>query len=93
MKTIFLVRRLAKYCWPTTCASLSINVQDSYDLLTEREKEVFQLIAESKTNKNVAGLLNLSPHTVESHRANLMQKLGLHSTADIILYAVRRIIS
>src|SRR5262245_41381938 len=70
------------------------HVQDSYDLLTEREKEVFQLIAEGKTNKDVAGLLNLSPQTVESHRANLMQKLGLHSTADIILYAVRkRIIS
>jgi len=70
------------------------HVRDSYDLLTEREKEVFQLIAEGKTNKDVAGLLNLSPQTVESHRANLMQKLDLHSTADIILYAVRkRIIS
>ena len=70
------------------------HVHDSYDLLTEREKEVLQLIAEGKTNKDVAGLLNLSPQTVESHRANLMQKLGLHSTADIILYAVRkRIIS
>src|SRR2546422_8585464 len=70
------------------------HVEDSYDLLTEREKEVLQLIAEGKTNKDVAGLLNLSPQTIESHRANLMQKLGLHSTADIILYAVRkRIIS
>jgi|SRR5207249_3651682 len=70
------------------------HVQDSYDLLTEREKEVLQLIAEGKTNKEVAGLLNLSPQTIESHRANLMQKLSLHSTADIILYAVRkRIIS
>jgi two-component system, NarL family, response regulator NreC len=70
------------------------HVQDSYDLLTEREKEVLQLIAEGKTNKDVASLLNLSAQTIESHRANLMQKLGLHSTADIILYAVRkRIIS
>ncbi len=70
------------------------HVQDSYDLLTEREKEVLQLIAEGRTNKDVAGLLNLSPQTIEGHRANLMQKLGLHSTADIILYAVRkRIIS
>src|SRR5213594_2713375 len=70
------------------------NVHDSYDLLTEREKEVLQLLAEGKTNKDVAGLLNLSPQTIESHRANLMQKLGLHSTAAIILYAVRkRIIS
>ena len=70
------------------------HVEDSYELLTDREKEVLQLIAEGKTNKDVAGLLNLSPQTIESHRANLMQKLGLHSTADIILYAVRkRIIS
>jgi len=70
------------------------NVHDSYDLLTEREKEVLQLLAEGKTNKDVAGLLGLSPRTVESHRASLMQKLGLHSTAAIILYAVRkRIIS
>jgi len=70
------------------------HVHDSYDLLTEREKEVLQLLAEGKTNKDVACLLNLRPQTVETHRANLMQKLGLHSTADIILYAVRkRIIS
>jgi DNA-binding NarL/FixJ family response regulator len=70
------------------------HVHDSYDLLTEREKEVLQLLAEGKTNKEAAGLLNVSLQTVESHRANLMQKLGLHSTADIILYAVRkRIIS
>src|SRR5213593_1547514 len=53
-----------------------------------------QLLAEGKTNKDAAGLLNVSLQTIESHRANLMQKLGLHSTADIILYAVRkRIIS
>jgi DNA-binding NarL/FixJ family response regulator len=69
-------------------------VHDSYELLTEREKEVLQLLAEGKTNKDAAGLLHLSLQTIESHRANLMQKLGLHSTADIILYAVRkRIIS
>ena len=69
-------------------------VRDSYDLLTDREKEILQLIAEGKTNKEVAGLINISPLTVETHRANLMQKLGLHSTADIVLYAVRkRIIS
>jgi two-component system, NarL family, response regulator NreC len=70
------------------------HAHDSYDLLTEREKEVLQLLAEGKKNKDVADLLNLSPQTIESHRANLMQKLGLHNTADIILYAVRkRIIS
>src|SRR5215471_11147067 len=64
------------------------NVPDSYDQLTAREKEVLQLLAEGKTNKDVADLLGLSPQTVESHRAALMQKLGLHSIADIILYAV-----
>ena len=70
------------------------HVHDSYDLLTEREREVLQLLAEGKTNKDAAGLLNVSLQTIESHRANLMQKLGLHSTAEIILYAVRkRIIS
>jgi len=69
-------------------------VEDSYELLTEREKEVLQLLAEGKTNKDVASLLDLSHLTIESHRAHLMQKLGLHSTADIVLYAVRkRIIS
>ncbi len=66
------------------------NGQDSYDLLTEREKEVLQLLAHGKSNKEVAQLLNLSPHTVDSHRTNLMQKLGLHNTAEIVLYAVRK---
>ena len=69
-------------------------LQDSYDLLTEREKEILQLLAEGKSNKDVAVLLNLSQNTVETHRTRIMQKLGLHSTADIVLYAVRkRIIS
>ena len=66
------------------------NVQDSYDLLTEREKEVLQLLAHGKQNKEVAQVLNLSPHTVDSHRTNLMQKLDLHNTAEIVLYAVRK---
>jgi two-component system response regulator NreC len=65
-------------------------LQDSYDLLTEREKEILQLLAECKTNKDVAQLLNLSPNTVETHRTRLMQKLDLHSTAEIVLYAVRK---
>jgi RNA polymerase sigma factor (sigma-70 family) len=65
-------------------------LQDSYDLLTEREKEILQLLAEGKTNKDVALLLNLSPNTVETHRTRLMQKLDLHSTAEIVLYAVRK---
>jgi two-component system, NarL family, response regulator NreC len=67
-------------------------VTDSYELLTEREREVLQLLAEGKSNKEVAAVLGLSPYTVESHRNNLMQKLNLHNTADIVLYAVRKAI-
>jgi two-component system response regulator NreC len=63
---------------------------DSYDLLTDREKEVLQLLAEGRSNKDVAALLDLGLSTVETHRANLMQKLNLHNTAEIVLYAVRK---
>jgi two-component system response regulator NreC len=63
---------------------------DSFDLLTAREKEVIQSLAEGKTNKEVAALLNISTYTAESHRSNLMQKLNLHNTAEIVLYAVRK---
>jgi DNA-binding NarL/FixJ family response regulator len=65
-------------------------VADSYNLLTEREKEILQLLAEGKSNKEAAGILNVSPYTVETHRTNLMQKLNLHNTAEIVLYAVRK---
>lgn len=63
---------------------------DSYQLLTDREKEVLHLLAEGRSNKEVATLLDLGVSTVETHRANLMQKLNLHSTAEIVLYAVRK---
>jgi DNA-binding NarL/FixJ family response regulator len=63
---------------------------DSYLLLTDREKEVLQLLAEGRSNKEVATLLDLGLSTVETHRANLMQKLNLHNTAEIVLYAVRK---
>jgi DNA-binding NarL/FixJ family response regulator len=65
-------------------------LQDSYDLLTDREKEILQLLAEGKSNKEVATILNLSPYTVETHRTHIMQKLDLHSSAEIVLYAVRK---
>lgn len=61
-----------------------------YALLSEREREVFQLIAEAKTNKEIAALLYVSPSTVETHRAHIMDKLDVHSAAEIVLYAVRR---
>lgn len=63
---------------------------DTYDLLTDREKEVLQLLAEGRANKEVAALLDVGVSTVETHRANLMQKLNLHSTAEIVLYAMRK---
>ena len=65
-------------------------LSDTYHLLTDREKEVLQLLAEGRSNKEVATLLDLGLSTVETHRANLMQKLGLHNTAEIVLYAVRK---
>jgi two-component system response regulator NreC len=64
--------------------------EDSYDLLTPREREILQLIAEGNSNKDVANLLNLSVYTVETHRANLMEKLKLKSVPELILYAVRK---
>jgi RNA polymerase sigma factor (sigma-70 family) len=66
------------------------HLHDTYDLLTEREREVLQLLAEGKSNKEAAAVLDVSPYTVESHRTNLMQKLKLHNTAEIVLYAVRK---
>ncbi len=63
---------------------------DSYDLLTAREREILQLLAEGKSNKDVANLLNLSLYTVETHRAHILQKLDLHTVPDLILYAVRK---
>ena len=65
-------------------------VEDSYELLTSREREILQLLAEGKTNKEIATVLNLSPHTVETHRGNILQKLNLHSVPELILYAVRK---
>ena len=65
-------------------------LSDSYHLLTDREKEVLQLLAEGRSNKEVAIQLGIGLSTVETHRANLMQKLSLHNTAEIVLYAVRK---
>jgi DNA-binding NarL/FixJ family response regulator len=66
------------------------DVEDSYDLLTAREREVLHLVAEGKTNKEVANLLNVSLFTIETHRAHILQKLNLHSVPELILYAVRK---
>ncbi len=63
---------------------------DSYELLTTREREVLQLLAEGKSNKDVATMLNVSLYTVETHRSNILQKLNLHGTPELILYAIRK---
>lgn len=65
-------------------------ITDRYESLSEREREVFQLVAEGKANKEIATILSISPSTVETHRARIMEKLDLHSAAEIVLYAVRR---
>ena len=65
-------------------------IEDSYELLTTREREILQLVAEGKSNKEIAAMLNLSLYTVETHRSNLMEKLNLHTVPELILYAVRK---
>ncbi len=66
------------------------DAEDSYELLTGREREVLQLLAEGRSNKEVAVRLSLSLYTVETHRGNILQKLNLHGTPELILYAVRK---
>jgi len=65
------------------------HVTDPVDLLTSREREVVQMIAEGKTNKEIATVLNLSVYTVEAHRGKVMEKLSLHNTADIVRFAIK----
>jgi len=65
------------------------HVSDPLDLLTTREREVLQLIAEGKTNKDIASLLKLSVYTVDSHRGRIMEKLNLHSTGELVRFAMR----
>ena len=65
-------------------------VVDPYEGLSEREREIFQLIAEAHSNKDIATILGISPATVETHRARILQKLDIHNAAEVVLYAVRR---
>jgi DNA-binding NarL/FixJ family response regulator len=65
-------------------------VVDPYEALSEREREIFQLIAEAHSNKDIATILGISPATVETHRARILQKLDIHNAAEVVLYAVRR---
>lgn len=65
------------------------HVSNPIDLLTSREREVIQMIAEGKTNKEIANALNLSVYTVEAHRGRIMEKFNLHNTGDIVRFAIR----
>jgi DNA-binding NarL/FixJ family response regulator len=65
-------------------------VVDRYDSLSEREREIFQLVAEGRSNKEIADLLFVSPNTIETHRAHIMEKLDVHSAVELVLYAVRK---
>lgn len=65
-------------------------VTDRFELLSEREREILQLIAEGHSNKEIAALLSVSPVTVETHRSHILQKLDIHNTAELVLFAVRR---
>jgi two-component system response regulator NreC len=65
-------------------------VDDAYELLTVRERELLQLIIELKSTKDIAGILGVSPHTIDTHRGNLMHKLNVHSIPELIVYAVRK---
>ncbi len=87
----FLTRKVSRMLQEDYVRELqSKGLEDSYELLTGREREILQLLAEGKANKEVANLLNISLTTVETHRGHILQKLSLHSTADLILYAVRK---
>jgi DNA-binding NarL/FixJ family response regulator len=65
-------------------------ITDPYDSLSEREREVLQLVAEGRSSKDIAELLSISPATVETHRSHLLQKLRLHNTVEVVRYATRR---
>jgi len=65
-------------------------VEDSYELLTTREREILQLLAEGKSNKDIARMLELSLYTVETHRSNILEKLNLHGIPELMLYAIRK---
>ena len=68
----------------------SRDVDDRYELLTERERQIYQLLAEGNSNKDIAARLSLSLHTVETHRTHIMEKLDVHSAAELVLSAVHR---
>lgn len=65
-------------------------IPDRYESLSEREREVFQLIVEGRSNKEIAGILGVSPGTIDTHRGHIMEKLDAHNAVELVLFAVRR---
>lgn len=87
----FLSRKVSRMLQEDYVEQLkSKDLDDSFELLTDREREILQLLAEGRANKEVANILNISPTTVETHRGHILRKLSLHGTADLILYAIRK---
>jgi DNA-binding NarL/FixJ family response regulator len=75
-----------------SACSAWIASDDSYDLLTAREREILQLVAEGRTNKEIAAALHISLTMVETHHTHILQKLNLHRVPELVLYAVRKAI-
>jgi DNA-binding NarL/FixJ family response regulator len=87
----FLTRKVARILQEDYITRLQQRgLEDRYDLLSDREREVLQMIAEGRSNKEVANLLNISLTTVETHRGHILQKLDIHGVPELILYAVRK---
>jgi len=87
----FLTRKVANVLQEDYINTLQERgLQDRYDLLSGREREVLQLVAEGRANKEIAAFLKISLTTVETHRAHILQKLDIHSVPELILYAVRK---
>jgi two-component system, NarL family, response regulator NreC len=87
----FLTRKVARIMQEDYISRLQQRgLEDSYDLLSDREREVLQMVAEGRSNKEVANVLNISLTTVETHRAHILQKLDIHGIPELILYAVRK---
>jgi two-component system, NarL family, response regulator NreC len=87
----FLTRKVGRIMQEDYVSRLQqLGLEDRYELLSDREREVLQIIAEGRSNKEAAILLNISLTTVETHRAHILQKLDLHSIPELILYAVRK---
>ncbi len=87
----FLTRKVARILQEDYVRRLQQRgLEDRYDLLSDREREILQMIAEGRSNKELANLLNISLTTVETHRGHILQKLDIHSVPELILYAVRK---